>query len=53
MRGCNRLYIQSYLDEFMWRHNNKIKREETFDKILEAIAFVYIKLDGENIDSLQ
>jgi hypothetical protein len=37
----------------MWRHNNKIKREETFDKILEAIAFVYKTLDGENIDSLQ
>jgi hypothetical protein len=53
MRGCNRFYNQSYLDEFMWQHNNKIKREETFEKILEAFAFVHKTLDAENIDSLQ
>jgi transposase-like protein len=32
MRGCYRLYIQSYLDEFMWRHNNKVSRHDAFNK---------------------
>ncbi|CAF1136327.1 unnamed protein product, partial [Brachionus calyciflorus] len=26
MRGTNRLYLQSYLDEFYWRHNHNLSR---------------------------
>ena len=40
MRGCSRLYIQSYLDEFLWRHNNKVTRHEAFIKIFEDIVKV-------------
>ena len=41
MHGCDRLHIQGYLNEFMWRHNNKITRETAFTEILKAIALVY------------
>ena len=41
MRGCTRAYIQSHIDEFMWRHNNRVTREEAFDKLLTSIASVY------------
>jgi transposase-like protein len=57
MRGCSRLYIQSYLDEFMWRHNNKLSRHDAFKKILRDIVKVYdnfsntlIELNVESIN---
>ena len=47
MRGCQRLLIQSYLDEFMWRQNNNLDRVESYHKILSLIPKVYndIKFD--------
>jgi len=32
LRGCNRLYNQSYLDEFMWQHNNNFHQFQVFNK---------------------
>jgi hypothetical protein len=51
MRGCNRLYIQSYLDEFMWRHNNKVSRHDAFNKILEDLVVVY-KISSKHVENL-
>ena len=52
MRGCNRLYIQSYLDEFMWRHNNKVSRHDAFKKILEDLVVVYDKFSSKHVENL-
>lgn len=41
MRGVNRDYLQSYLDEFCWRHNSQHTRLETFPKIIESLAHHY------------
>ena len=41
MYGCDRLYLQSYCDEYMWRHNNKLSREDSFKEILKAIGRIY------------
>lgn len=41
MRGVRRFYIQQYLDEFMWRHNSMLKRNEIFLEIVKKIALVY------------
>ncbi|CAF0934340.1 unnamed protein product [Brachionus calyciflorus] len=41
MRGCQRLLIQSYLDEFMWRQNNFLERSTTYQKILEIIPILF------------
>ena len=38
MRGVKRIYLQSYIDEFIWRKNNALRREEAFEAILRAIA---------------
>lgn len=38
MRGVSRTYLQSYLDEFSWRHNNSSSRFECFEQMLHAIA---------------
>ena len=51
MRGCNRIYIQSYLDEFMWKHINKLTRHEAYNKILVDIVVVYDKFSVKEIDS--
>ena len=40
IRGCQRLYIQSYLDEYMWRHNNKVKGVDAFNRILQDAALI-------------
>ena len=34
MRGCNLQFIQCYLDEFMWKHENNIQRSEAFNRII-------------------
>lgn len=36
-----RIYLQQYLDEFMWRHNSGLDRNELFTKTLESIAKAY------------
>ena len=41
IRGCGRMQIQGYIDEFMWRKNNCLTREEAFIKILKEIAKLY------------
>ena len=51
MRGCNRLFIQYYFDEFMWRHNNKISRHEAFNKIFADIIVVHDKFSIKFIES--
>ena len=50
MRGCNRLYIQSYVDEFMWRHNFKIKREDAINQIFIDAGTVYRRLSELKIE---
>lgn len=37
-RGVNRQYLQSYQDEFTWRHNNQVGQTGALDKLLEIIA---------------
>ena len=41
MCGCMRMLIQGYLDEFMWRKNNKLERFTAFDAILAEIGKAY------------
>ncbi|CAF0747971.1 unnamed protein product [Brachionus calyciflorus] len=41
MRGCNKMYIQSYLDEFMWRWNNNLSRSQAFKEIFNVIGEVF------------
>jgi methyl-accepting chemotaxis protein len=41
MRECSRMYIQSYLAEFMWRQNNKLDRKTAFNEIFKALKNVY------------
>lgn len=41
MNGCNRLHLQTYVDEFVYRHNMSCTRVELLDKILEDIGSVY------------
>ena len=50
MRGCKREYIQSYLDEFMFRRIFTDQRTEAIDAILNAIAKQYVP--GKIDDSL-
>ena len=51
MRGCNRMYIQSYLDELVWRHNNKLSRHEAYNKILAEIVVFNDKFSVKEIES--
>ncbi|CAF0950111.1 unnamed protein product [Brachionus calyciflorus] len=43
MHGCKRLYIQSYIDEYLWRYNNNVcnDRKSSYDLILKYIAKYY------------
>ena len=45
MRGVSRRYLNSYLDEFLWRRNTCKSRFEAVDKILTAIAEQYPPCD--------
>ncbi|CAF1052983.1 unnamed protein product [Brachionus calyciflorus] len=38
MRGVNRKFLQSYLDEFTYRHNLNLTRNGTFEAILKCIG---------------
>lgn len=38
MRECKRNHIQSYIDEFMWRQNNKLDRTSAYEAILKLIS---------------
>ncbi|CAF1020220.1 unnamed protein product [Brachionus calyciflorus] len=41
MRGCSKLYIQSYLDEFMWRWNSNYSRSDVYNNIFSVVNDVY------------
>jgi transposase-like protein len=43
MRGCGRFMIQSYIDEYIWRFNNKVTtdRKAAYFLILSEIAKFY------------
>ena len=43
MNGCTRSMIQSYIDEYVWRHNNNCttNREKSYELILHEIAKNY------------
>ncbi|CAF1158524.1 unnamed protein product, partial [Brachionus calyciflorus] len=41
MRGCNKMYIQTYLDEFMWRWNNGLSRSEVYIEIFNVIKHIF------------
>jgi hypothetical protein len=41
MNGCNRAFLQSYINEFLWRQWNDVDRVEAYDKILEEIGKYY------------
>ena len=43
MKGCKRNYIQTYLDEFMWRFNNQVHNNRTkcYSLILSNIQNFY------------
>ena len=40
-KSMNRAYLQSYINEFMWRQWNDVNRLEGYDKILEEIGKYY------------
>jgi len=50
MRGCNRRFIQCYLDEFMWRNNNKLRGRDAFDQIIHDAAKVYSSFSANEIE---
>ncbi|CAF1034829.1 unnamed protein product [Brachionus calyciflorus] len=50
MRGVNRNYLQSYLDEFTWRHNQNLTRNGAFEAILDVIAEAYNPESGIQFD---
>ncbi|CAF1005125.1 unnamed protein product [Brachionus calyciflorus] len=41
MRGVSRSYLNSYLDEFCWRHNMAQNRSEVAEAILDVMASEY------------
>jgi hypothetical protein len=43
IRGCKRSYIQSFLDEFVWRFNNGVHNDRVaaYNLILKTIAKFY------------
>jgi transposase len=41
MRGIKRLYLQTYLDEFMWRKNNSLTETSAYEEILKLLARFY------------
>jgi hypothetical protein len=41
MNGCNRAYLQSYINEFLWRQWNDVDRVEAYDSILQEIGNYY------------
>ena len=41
MNGCSRVYLQSYLHEFMWRQWNEVDRIEAYEEILKEIGQLY------------
>ena len=43
MFGCDRIYLRSYINEFMWRHNNKLNEKNAFDSIMLALANYFSK----------
>ncbi len=48
MNGCSRLYLQSYIDEFLWRHNNCMARGEVYDSIMSALSVYWKNVPGYN-----
>ena len=38
MNGCNRVHLNSYIDEFMWRVNNTTSRIDAYENILRVIG---------------
>ncbi|CAF1136152.1 unnamed protein product [Brachionus calyciflorus] len=48
MRGCQKAFTQSYLDEFMWRNNYGIERHKSHQEVLKIINEVYDSYNYEN-----
>ncbi len=49
MRGVNRNYLQSYHDEYCWRHNNGLKNKlDCFEEVCEAIGRSWKPIDTVN-----
>jgi hypothetical protein len=53
MNGCNRAQLQSYINEFMWRHWNDVNRVEAFEFILDEIGKYYPADDLAKLVKLQ
>ncbi|CAF1097277.1 unnamed protein product [Brachionus calyciflorus] len=41
INGCQRVYLKSYLDDFMWRRMVTSSRYDAYEKILDEIAKYY------------
>lgn len=43
MKGCKRVYIQSYIDEYLWQFNNKLTNDRVlcYNSILKEIGLFY------------
>ena len=52
MRGANRKYLATYLNEFMWRKNNCSSRYQAGEKILEEIGKIFPANENASIDGL-
>ncbi|CAF1014941.1 unnamed protein product [Brachionus calyciflorus] len=57
MRGVKRCYLQSYLDEYTWRHNKNLTRYGAFEAVLSSISNIYqpgknLKEEKDKVDDL-
>lgn len=41
MNGCDRVALQSYIDEFIWRTNNGLVGDKAFKAIVRDVGIVY------------
>ena len=53
MNGCNRVHLNSYIDEYMWRVNNTTSRLDAFEKILRVIGNFFFQKIIHNMKMTQ